>query len=88
MTVLCIAGHGKARSGRIDPGATGIITKGEHKYMVENLFPLMKKHVGKEDVVKFLGEQLSDSNQKIKDTLNTEFTDIHQYIKEILKLKV
>ena len=28
------------------------------------------------------------SNQKIKDTLNTEFTDIHQYIKEILKLKV
>lgn len=53
MTDLLISGHGKARSGRIDPGATGIIAKGEHRYMKEDLFPAMKKHVGDADVVFF-----------------------------------
>jgi CW_7 repeat/N-acetylmuramoyl-L-alanine amidase len=43
MTVLVIAGHGKLKNGGFDPGATGIISKGEHKYMKENLFPAMKK---------------------------------------------
>lgn len=53
MTVFIIAGHGKARNGGFDPGATGFITKGEHKYMKENLFPAMKKYVGNADIVFF-----------------------------------
>lgn len=44
MTIhLCIAGHGKRPDGSFDPGATGHITKGEHRYMKEDLFPAMKK---------------------------------------------
>lgn len=53
MTVLTIAGHGKARNGKIDPGAKGYIEKGEHRYMKENLFPAMKKYVGDADIVFF-----------------------------------
>lgn len=40
-----IAGHGKYPNGYFDPGAKGFISKGEHKYMKENLFPAMKKWV-------------------------------------------
>lgn len=40
-----IAGHGKYPTGYFDPGAKGFISKGEHKYMKENLFPAMKKWV-------------------------------------------
>lgn len=53
MTKLIIAGHGKNRQGYFDPGAKGIISKGENKYMIENLFPEMKKYAGKENVVFF-----------------------------------
>lgn len=42
-TVLVIAGHGVRRNGSFDPGALGIVG-GEHKYMVNKLFPAMKKY--------------------------------------------
>lgn len=80
MTVLVIAGHGKARSGRVDPGATGIISKGEHRYMVENLFPAMKKYVGDADVVFFTDYDVYDHGNIVelarkygKDTIVIEF---------------
>lgn len=44
-TILVIAGHGKNRDGSFDPGANGFITKGEHKYYVENFFPAVRKHL-------------------------------------------
>ncbi|HJF30538.1 MAG TPA: hypothetical protein K8V56_02010, partial [Sporosarcina psychrophila] len=44
-TILVIAGHGKNRDGSFDPGATGFITKGEHKYYVENFFPAVRKYL-------------------------------------------
>ena len=47
MKHLIIAGHGKQRNGTFDPGATGLIKKGEHKYVVEDLFPAMKRHLPK-----------------------------------------
>ena len=80
MTDLFISGHGKARSGRIDPGATGIISKGEHRYMVENLFPAMKKYVGDADVVFFTDYDVYEHGNIVelarkygKDTKVTEF---------------
>lgn len=60
-TYLMIAGHGRQRDGSFDPGATGFITKGEHRYMVENLFPLMKKYVPKDAKVIFY-DKLKVSN--------------------------
>ena len=42
---LVIAGHGKNANGSFDPGATGFITKGEHKYYVENFFPAVRKYL-------------------------------------------
>lgn len=47
MTHLIIAGHGMQRNGVFDPGATGLIKKGEHKYVVEDLFPAMRKFLPK-----------------------------------------
>ncbi len=44
---LLIAGHGKQKNGGFDPGATGLISKGEHRYMKEDLFPAMKKFLPK-----------------------------------------
>ena len=44
MKYLIIAGHGQRRNGTFDPGAIGLISKGEHRYMKENLFPAMKKY--------------------------------------------
>lgn len=80
MTDLFISGHGKARSGRIDPGATGIISKGEHRYMKEDLFPAMKKYVGDADVVFFSeydvyehGNIVALANKYGKGTRVTEF---------------
>lgn len=46
-TVLMIAGHGKQPNGGFAPGATGLIEKGEHRFMTENLFPELKKYVPK-----------------------------------------
>lgn len=47
-THLIIAGHGKRKNGTFDPGASGYIAKGEHRYMKENLFPAMKRYAGKD----------------------------------------
>lgn len=44
-TILVIAGHGKNRDGSFDPGATGFIAKGEHKYYVESFFPAVRKYL-------------------------------------------
>lgn len=45
-THLIIAGHGtNPKNGYFDPGATGQISMGEHRYMRDILFPLMKKYV-------------------------------------------
>ncbi len=54
MTHLFIAGHGTLANGKFDPGATGIISKGEHRYMKEDLFPAIKRHLPKgHDIVFF-----------------------------------
>lgn len=45
MIDLFIAGHGKKRNGGFDTGASGFLTKGEHRYMVEDVFPAMKKYL-------------------------------------------
>ena len=44
---LLIAGHGKKKDGTFDPGATGFISKGEHRFMKEDLFPAIKKFLPK-----------------------------------------
>lgn len=45
MVHLIIAGHGKQRNDTFDPGASGFIAKGEHKYVSEDLFPAMRKYL-------------------------------------------
>lgn len=45
---LIIAGHGPRKDGSFDPGARGVITKGEHRYVKEDLFPAMKRFAGKD----------------------------------------
>ncbi|TLQ08851.1 hypothetical protein FEZ48_02905 [Marinilactibacillus psychrotolerans] len=82
-TVLCIAGHGLKPDGSFDPGATGFITKGEHKYMKEDLFPAMEKYVPKDSKLKFVfyskrnvlhyGDIVSLANSYGKDTIVIEF---------------
>lgn len=48
--VLFIAGHGLNRNnGYFDSGATGFVTKGEHKYYKEDIFPKMKKYLHEDD---------------------------------------
>jgi ribosomal protein S25 len=41
---LIIAGHGELVNGGFDTGATGHISKGEHLYVEEDLFPAMRKY--------------------------------------------
>lgn len=43
-TYLCVAGHGRNPNGSFDPGATGFISKGEHRFFTEDFFPAMKKY--------------------------------------------
>lgn len=43
-TILHIAGHGKNRDGSFDPGATGYIKQGEHKYYADSFFKHLKKY--------------------------------------------
>lgn len=81
MTDLFIAGHGKKRNGSFDSGATGFISKGEHRYVTENLFPAMKKYLP--DGVKPIfhteynvydyGDIVSLANKYGKNTRVTEF---------------
>ena len=56
MTHLLIAGHGKQKNGGFDPGATGLITKGEHRYVKEDLFPAMKKFLPKNHKLVFFDD--------------------------------
>lgn len=80
MTHLLIAGHGKKKDGTFDPGATGLIAKGEHRYVKEDLFPAMKKYLPKDaDVVFFSDYKVLDygnivalANSYGKDTKVTE----------------
>src|SRR5699024_7663994 len=57
MAHLVIAGHGWQRNKTFDPGATGYIKKGEHKYVVEDLFPAIKKQLPKGHNVIFYHEK-------------------------------
>lgn len=50
-TILLIAGHGSG-----DPGATGYISKGEHRYMKEKFFPAMKKFIPEGSNIVFFGD--------------------------------
>ena len=43
-TYLCVAGHGRRPNGTFDSGATGLISKGEHRFFAEDFFPAMKKY--------------------------------------------
>lgn len=45
MIDLFIAGHGKRQNGVFDTGASGFLTKGEHRYMTEDIFPAMQKYL-------------------------------------------
>ena len=78
---LLIAGHGMQRNGRFDPGATGIIRKGEHKYMVEDLFPAMRKFLPKNhNVVFFTKHKVSNHGDLLrlaKQYNATEVTEFH-----------
>lgn len=81
MTHLLIAGHGKRKNDTFDPGATGIISKGEHKYVKENLFPAMKKYVGDADVVFFDDYNVYDHGDIValakKYGKDTKVTEVH-----------
>ena len=81
MTHLVIAGHGIQRDGSFDPGASGYIKKGEHKYVVEDLFPSIKKHLPKgHNVVLFHAHKVSnygDLVSLVKKHKATKVTEIH-----------
>lgn len=82
-TVLNIAGHGLKPDGTFDPGAKGLITKGEHKYMTEDFFPAMKRHIPNNSKLKFVfydkrnvlhyGDIVSLANSYGKDTIVIEY---------------
>lgn len=44
-TYLFISGHGENLDGTFDPGATGFITKGEHRYFEEDFYGAMRKYL-------------------------------------------
>lgn len=81
MVHLVIAGHGKQRNGTFDPGATGYIKKGEHKYVVEDLFPAIRKHLPKgHDVVLFSKYKVSNYGNiaaLAKEYKASQITEIH-----------
>lgn len=67
---LLIAGHGHQRNGSFDPGATGYITKGEHRYMVEDLFPLMKKYMPNDMEVVFYNKLKVSNHGNLAQVVN------------------
>lgn len=79
-TILFLAGHGELDGGGFDSGATGFITKGEHKYFEEDFLPAVKKFLPKDaDVVLFSdynvydhGNIVSLANQYGNDTIVVE----------------
>lgn len=54
--ILLIAGHGENKNGSFDPGATGIIKKGEHKYFEQDFFPAVTKFLPKDSNVVLFSE--------------------------------
>lgn len=44
VRILHIAGHGKKRNGAFDPGATGFIKQGEHRYYAQSFFDALRKY--------------------------------------------
>lgn len=81
MTHLVIAGHGMQRNGKFDPGATGLIKKGEHRYVVEDLFPAMKKFLPKgHNIVFFHKYKVSNYGNIVslaRQYKATQVTEIH-----------
>lgn len=81
MVHLVIAGHGKQRNGTFDPGATGYIKKGEHKYVVEDLFPSIRKYLPKgHNVVLFSKYKVSNYGNIValaKEYKASQITEIH-----------
>lgn len=81
MTHLIIAGHGKQKNGTFDPGAIGLIKKGEHKYVVEDLFPEIKRHLPKgHNVVFFSAHKVSNYGDIVslaKKYGATQITELH-----------
>ena len=69
------------RNGRFDPGATGIIRKGEHKYVVEDLFPAMRRHLPKNHNVVFFSKHkvsnYGDLVSLVRQYNATQVTEIH-----------
>lgn len=45
---LIIAGHGPRKNGTFDPGASGLIKQGEHKFISQKFFKSMKKYATKD----------------------------------------
>lgn len=72
-TYLCVAGHGKRKNGTFDPGATGFISKGEHRFFAEDFFPAMKKYANDQFV--FFTEHNVLSHNTIK-TLSDKYDDV------------
>ncbi|MFL2124077.1 N-acetylmuramoyl-L-alanine amidase [Marinilactibacillus psychrotolerans] len=80
MTILFIDGHGERPNGSFDSGATGLIKRGEHLYVEQNLFPAMRKYLPKgSDVVLFSdynvyahGNIVNLANSYGKDTIVVE----------------
>lgn len=81
MTHLLIAGHGRKRNGDFDLGATGFITKGEHRYVSEDLFPAMKRFLPKNHKVVFFDKynvyDYGNIAALAKKYNATEVTEIH-----------
>ncbi|WP_271401429.1 N-acetylmuramoyl-L-alanine amidase [Salinicoccus roseus] len=78
---LIIAGHGKQYDGSFDPGATGYIKKGEHKYVRDDLFPAMKRYLPKGADVVFYDALKVSSNGNLANIVNyynpDQVTEIH-----------
>lgn len=75
---LIIAGHGRRKNGSFDAGAIGKISRGEHRYVKEILFPAMKKYANSDFIffdeynVFSYGNLVSLARSYGKDTTVTE----------------
>lgn len=60
-TKLVIVGHGENKNGSFDPGATGLIAVGEHRYYENYFIPALKKFLpANSDVVIFSAHNVYD----------------------------
>lgn len=78
---LIIAGHGIQYDKSFDPGATGYIKKGEHKYVRDDLFPAMKRYLPKGTDVVFYDALKVSSNGNLANIVNyynaDQATELH-----------